>query len=213
MNDLFVICPDLDWESVLQEIFARPEALGTRRFVSKVKKFAGQKDGGVRKKAVDLVRSVLPLADCILVIFDRDGCGDRRPAEMIEEELNGSLAHTVAGSGKAARALVVEPELETWLIGAFAHFAIPNTRAAGANAREWLARNRNPDNGTLFWPVNTDKPDDPKRAVHAFFRAHQVKVSSAAYRKVAARASLDIERCSCRSFHRFVKLLRAWFPA
>lgn len=211
--DLFVHCPDIMWDAVLSEILARHESLGTRRLRFQVRRNSGDGDGGLRRRAHEYVRETSRLADRLLVIFDRHGCGEPagRSAAEIEAALDAELA-TALGATDRACAVVVDPEIEAWVIRGHAQFGVLGSAAAGVDARQWFAREVPRGSTAPYWPDGLDKPPDPKAAIEAFLAAHGVKFSAANYRKLARVTGLRTEGCRAASFHRFVATLRRWFP-
>jgi hypothetical protein len=199
MSDLVVICPDQNWKAVLEAVLSRHESLKIREIDFMVLHNPLGSDGGTRVHGARFVRTQRSRFSHALVVFDRQGCGSSQPEETIEQEVEVDLQRDWQEHG---RAVVVEPELEMWLIGAHYHFReIP--KLAGVNAREWFSKKG-------LWPNGAKKPDAPKEHIEELFRAHRMTRSSANYRKIASTASLMPERCRCRSFGRFVGILRGW---
>lgn len=203
MRDLVVLAPDVMWKAVLEAILARHEALELARPLAfEIIFHPGQRDGGVRAHAGSTLQAFAGTYAHALAVMDHAGCGDDREPTQVEADLNEQLRDAW---GERASALVVAPELESWLIGGAAHFGAVSSRAS-SDPRTWMRNNG-------LWATAEAKPLDPKQAIEAYFHRHGVRppISSANYRKIAARASLRLDRCRCDSFHRFVMLLRGWF--
>lgn len=201
MTDVVVLTPDLPIKAVLEAILARhaalaiPPGLGVE-FVQ----IPGGRDGEVRKKAHAFLAPFVVGTRHALVVFDREGCGRGQSADAIEVEVEQALA---TRWGDRARCIVLDPELEEWLVGATAQYHLVSG-LKGRKAHEWW-----PANG---YPLDVQsKPERPKEAVEAFFRAHGAKATSANYRKLAEHASLSMEGCRSRSFRRLRQTLAEWF--
>jgi hypothetical protein len=191
------------WTATLEAILGRHESLGLpRRLDADVRHIPGETDGGARTRGAKILRYEHTRFTHALLIFDHDGCGDPRPPEQIQEEIDRELREEW---GSAARSIVVLPEVEAWIMGGHRHFA----KIRGlerAPARAWLDENGH-------WPTGVDKPRDPKGALSALFSAHGAKLSSASYRRIMTYASLSSERCACPSYRLFCEALRGWFGA
>lgn len=201
MRDLVVLCADGMWRATLQAILLRHESLGLARALdADVRHIPGETDGGARARGAKILWYERSKFAHALLIFDHDGCGDLRPPDEIQAEIDKDLGADWAGK---ARSIVVAPEVEGWIVGGHKHFA----RIRGlerAQAREWLAERDH-------WPKGVDKPSDPKGALAALFFAHGAKLTSVNYRKIMSHASLNPERCTCASFKLFCEILRGWF--
>lgn len=192
-----VVCPDQRWQAVLDEVLLRQQSLGLSRALEhEVVRIPGRTDGGTRTEGVALLQMHRRTYRHELLIFDHRGCGDPRPAQLIEADLD----ETLESWGKA---LVVDPDLEDWFVGGHTHYARLRGMDGVDAIRWWRVEG--------FLGAGAAKPEPRKEAVESLFRAHSVRPSSANYRKVAQRASLRLERCKSRSFRVFVETLRGWF--
>lgn len=200
MTDLLVVVPDVKWKAVIEAILARPASLGVRQPVFEIVDWPGR-DGGVRANLAAIARLHRGRCEHVLAVFDWDGCGSKASPHEIQKSLDAALAGDWQNRG---RAIVVDREIETWVIGAYQHFGILSRRASEINAREWFAESG-------LWPLDTAKPKDAKSAVERFFRHVGAAPNAANYRKLASKASLSLEADRCDSFRRFVQTLRAWF--
>ena len=200
MIDLVVLVADVQAKAVLEAVLARWQALGLSRPPTvEVVNTAGT-DGGVRTRGVAVIAAVSRRARHALVVFDHHGCGEVGAAEIIEARLERELAVIW---GTRAACLVLEPELEEWLVGASTGFAEVE-ELSGVDAFPWWAENGYPLDGR-------GKPIPVKRAMEALFDAHGARRSAANYRLIAGKASLKPERCRSRTFHKLSDRLRAWF--
>ena len=193
-----MLCADSHAEAILQEVFRRSKEIGVDMERPNIHRRGGETDGWVRKYGVGTLRTQRHVYSHGLLIFDHQGCGDRRSGPEIEAELDDQLA---ANWGDQAKAIVIEPEVEAWLWGMTESLhAIP--KLSGADLNQWL-RSRHP------WPK---KPVDPKDHLQALFRDYRAKYCGDNFRLVAQQASLNDQHCLCRSYRRFVSILRTWFP-
>lgn len=198
---LFVLCPDISWRSVLEAILARYQSLGLPHALDvEVTHIPGKTDGGVRKSGPSILRSQTETFERALLVIDHEGCGDARDPAFIERDLDEELSKEW---GDRAKAIVVAPELEAWIVGAHRHF----NKIRGLEGVEplhfWRSRG--------LWPEHEVKPKNPKEAIECLFDAHDAKRSSASYRKIAEHGSLDRERCRSASYHTFFDTMRRWF--
>ncbi len=201
IRDLCVLCPDQTWLATLQALLDRPQSLDIRGVSADVKSVPGQTDGWVRQNGVVFLEMMSARYRHAILVFDHQGCGDSRPANVIERELQDGLR---PAWGDRACAIVVDPELEEWVIGS--HAWLPNlAELRGVRPREWFQEEG-------LWRQGEAKPDDPKEALHRLFRRFGVAQSAATYRKIASHASLRSDRCRSSSYPRFVETLRRWFP-
>jgi len=117
--NLLLVVPDRNWEAVMGAILARPEALAIQPVPWVIRRHPG-KDSGVCRKGAQLAASLSRQHTHALLIFDHDGCGDRRPPAEIERRIRGELKRHWADRGEA---VVVSPELELWIWRARAQIA------------------------------------------------------------------------------------------
>jgi len=201
-GDLLILCACKNWQAVLEEVLARPHALGIRPLRGAVvRHFTMGHDAGIRMHGPAVARSQVLRFDHALLVLDYHGSGATAPAEMVQDDLSADLAQDWQDR---AAAVVVEPELEAWLIGAGKHFA-SLVDAQGLDARNWWRNN-------AFWLDGAAKPADPKAAVESLLAAHHRIRSGPNYRYLARRASLRPDACVTPSFKHFVSTLRGWFP-
>ena len=201
MKDLIVLCPDIKWEAVLQAVLARYKSFGLSQKLSfDVVRVPGRTDAFVCQDGPRFLGIKRPEYKHGLLVFDHDGCDDLRSATELEISLSALLAPTW---GTNAGAIVVEPELEVWMVGAHRHFHAVHGLST-VDPIQWLR-----DKG--YWLPGDTKPADPKKAIEALFTHHKARPSSANYRKIASLASLSSAKCSCDSFKRFASRIKAWF--
>ena len=103
----------------------------------------------------------------------------------------------------AAKAIVIEPELDIWMWGSDNAVEMSIEWPAGKSVREWLR-----EQGFEFYA--NEKPTRPKEALEAALRVPALPRSSALYQHIAGRISLP--RCKDAAFIRLRNQLLAWFP-
>jgi hypothetical protein len=202
--DLILLVPGKDEREALEGLLeCRRPSLGIRdiRYELLV---ASMRDPGCFQSADALLRPFHHRATHALVLFDHYGSGQEdRPVPEVEAEVRSRLAG--AGWGDRADALVLSPELETWVWSASRHVD-QELGWEGRNPalRDWL-RNQG------YWPDAHLKPQEPKRALKAALREVRKPQSPRMFRRLAERVSLD--RCQDSAFRKLLTLLRQWFPA
>lgn len=161
-----------------------------------------ESDPGCRTKAAEFLRPFINQYRRALVVFDREGCGSGSPRELIQREVETALSRN--GWAERSKAIVIAPELESWVWGPTEEVA----QALGwgrdfAPLRSWL-------NTRGLWPAREFKPAEPKKAMEQALR-HQRKVrSSALFMELAA--SVQFAGCRDPAFVELQETLRTWFP-
>lgn len=195
--------PDQHWKAVVEAILARPKALGIRPITFREPSVHPGRDPGVRIEGAKLL-ATLPRDSHThaLLVLDYDGCGDARPPAMLEADLQAALRPVWGDQGLA---LVVEPEIEAWLIGGYTHLRAVAGLNQAADPRAWWHQQG-------IWARGAAKPQRPKEALDSWLTAHRSHATSSVWRALASRASLDPARCRHESFKKLIDHLRRWFP-
>lgn len=202
MRDLFVLTADLDMEETMKGLLARPRRLGIRNIRYEVVRHR-RRDAGCRADAVRRLRPHLHEYSYAIVVFDKSGCGrDNASREAIQSEVEENLSRN--GWDNRAKAIVIEPELETWVWSA--SNLVPRilgwTQGYG-ELRTWLlARD--------LWPEDAAKPPDPKTAMRKALREKTQRVSASLFGQLAM--SVSLQRCKCPAFKELKDTLQDWFP-
>lgn len=199
---LIVLAADRDIEETLTELFARPEAVGVVPFEYEIRRHPGR-DPGCRVDAAEFLRPFSHRFDHALVVFDRHGCGDSGPRENIETDVEHGLR--LSGWEDRGRAVVIDPELETWVWSdsPAVHTALGWTRGH-QELRAWLAAEE-------LWDPGAAKPHDPKAAMLKCLRKARRKRSARIFGEIAAGTSLA--GCHDPAFRKIRTVLRKWYPA
>lgn len=170
-------------------------------------------DASPVQNAAEFLRGYLRTHHRALVMRDLAGSGwEPRGARELENALTGVLVANGWTPDRVA-AIVIEPEVEAWLrLGSLHVRSLAQQRARrnldsavqafAEQARRVVERTGGESRG---------KPAQPKEAFEGLLEHFGIPRSSALYRELAKRESL--EGCRVPSFLRFVDTLRGWFPA
>lgn len=199
MRDLAVLVPDKNTEYVVRGGLEREKSLGIRALDFEIIVDPGR-DGGVRRRGVQILNGQNRHFGHALLMFDYEGSGAEDPPAELENRLDAALAD---GWGPNAKAIVIEPEVDIWMWGAETHIREVAEWRLPQGIREWLESRDYHFN-------DQGKPKHPKDALEAVFRQAQRARSSAQYRALARRLSLT--RCRDAAFLRLRGALTAWFP-
>lgn len=202
-TDLVCLVADKDIEAVIQELLReRTRALGIRAVVFETLVHP-RRDPGCANEPHHLLRGYGSTAAHALVVLDHafDGAPPGGASDL-EERIERVLAQWFRPEW--ARAVVIEPELESWVFARSPHVA----RALG-----W--RDRTPSlrealEGRNLWPEDRSKPPDPKAALEWALRVARRPRSSSIYRELARTVGLN--GCQDRALLRLRATLREWFP-
>lgn len=200
MKDLFILVADKNAEFALKGALARPAALGIRPIEFEIRTHPGR-DGGARKTGPEILATQIRQYRHGLLMFDLEGSGkESAGAVVLESQLDGRLHNQWKN---AAKAIVIEPELDVWIWGSDNAVEASIEWPAGKGVREWLR-----EQGFMF--DANEKPTRPKEALEAALRVPDLPRSSALYQRIASRISLP--RCKDAAFVRLRYQLLAWFP-
>lgn len=201
MKDLFIVVPDKDTEYTLRGVLPRDKALQTRKFsFDMVVHF--NRDNGVRTTGPAMANSKRSSHSHALLVLDWHGSGVERRMNLtaLQNQLDAALGQVW---GDAARSIVVDPEIESWVWGSDEALGQQLRWQDPESVRVWLQQNR-------FGLDVNGKPHHPKDAFRALLRRANVARSPAVFEQLAERLSL--EHCKDRSFARLRSLLRKWYP-
>lgn len=201
-KDLIVLTADKDATFALSAILERHQALGIRDVTFDVYSHP-QRDSGCRLRGHTFLRSRRSDYTHALQLFDVEGCG-REGVSREQLELEAETRLRQSGWGDGAAAIVIAPELESWVWSGSTHVA----RALGWTDEPealsaWLAErfDRSPD---------SSKPSRPKEAMEAALREVRKPWSSAIHRQIASHVSL--RTCVDPGFDKLKSTLQSWFP-
>ena len=201
-KDLYVLVADADMLQTILKILARPGSLGIHPIEYDVERHL-QRDPGCRRQPLRYLRSVLSNYKYALVVFDRDGCGDSASREEIQRTVELEMARN--GWDGRSKAIVIEPELETWVWnGSDEVSGILGWDSNYGGLKAWLA-------GKGLFPDGATKPPDPKKAMKEALREKKQRASPALFHLLAG--SSPLQGCNCPAFSELRDTLQAWFPA
>lgn len=198
MQDLFVLAADKNMQFALKGALNRNQAIGIRRIEYTITTHA-QRDSGAMTSGPEIL--ALKKMDFVhaLLVLDYEGSGSTQSALELETELD-SRMHNHWGTN--AKAIVIEPELETWVWGSDNAVKQAIEWPSNQSIRKWLL-----NDGFEF--EDNNKPKRPKEAFQAVLRNARQPRSSMLYEILASRLSL--ERCTDNAFLRLRNQLRDWF--
>jgi len=200
MRDLIILVADKNAHFALTGAFSRNEALGVRPLECDFIVHPGR-DGGVRKTGCDLLRLERSRFSHGLLVLDFEGSGAAHAdGEALEAELDDKLA---SDWGSAAKAIVIQPELDIWMWGSDNAVEQAIGWPSGTRLRDWIQRHG-------FELDANGKPNRPKEALEAALRVPRLPRSSALYQNIAKTISLT--RCRDAAFSRLRTKLSEWFP-
>ncbi len=203
VKDLIVLSADRKIEYALIGILSRPQAIGIRPISLEDPHTHPEHDPGCFLDGPDFLRFAVHRARYALIVMDYEGSGQegRKIRTEMEEDLEYRL-HCGGWENRAA-AIVIEPEVESWVWSDSPHVdAVTGWSARHPSLRKWLLQKGWMQSGEA-------KPNHPKEALKAALRISGKPDSAALYKKLAERVSID--RCTDLSFLKLKTVLRQWF--
>jgi hypothetical protein len=201
--DLVVLVADADTESVIHTLLEkRWAALNIRKIKFQIIRDTGR-DPGVYKQADSILKAFLRSTRHTLVMLDRAGSGQEHKlsAQQMEDDLETRLSQSGWQSDRCA-AIVIDPELELWVWSRSPH--VPAVLGMNRDSlQQVLAAFKLSANG---------KPLDPKSALEVALRQSKRPLSSAIFKELASRVSLDPKNANERAFNKLRLTLQQWFP-
>lgn len=208
MRDCIFLVADSNMAACIQGFLNRDQfhrSLGVEAFVFDPNEDLivdeGGYDPGVYHRAHELLRPFLNSHRFALIILDREWEGSPG-AEKIVDGIRTNMLHNGWSDGRFA-VIVIDPELEAWIWQDSPHVETAFRFKGPGRLRDLLK-----EDGT--WPEDESKPLKPKEAVETVLRRTRTPRSSAVYRRITEKVSVD--SCTDPSFTRLVEALRRWFP-
>ena len=200
-KDLAVLVADKCTEQAVRGLLGRTEALGIRG-VSFDVFVHPDSDPGCLHKSQELLRPLHGQYDYALVIFDLEGSGgEARGRQAIEDQVRQSLERS--GWQGRAEAVVVEPELETWVWSDSPQVDVClGWSGRLPTLRQWLSMEG-------LWDDQAAKPKRPKEAFEAALEEVKIPLSSSLFGDLAE--SVSVNRCKDTSFLALRAALTRWF--
>jgi len=195
-KDLIALVADSNMEATLRGILERPQALGIQPITFDIRVHP-ERDPGVYNEAHNFLRPFTDYYAYTLVMFDREGCGQRRETNQLRQEVQNRL--NAAGWQRRSEVIVLDPELEIWVWSDSPHVA--SVLGLRTNELDDVLRR--------FGSSPRGKPNPPKEAMEEALRRSRIPRSSSLYYELAQKVSLH--RCTDRSFIQLRQTLRQWF--
>jgi hypothetical protein len=200
MKDLILLVADKNAQFAIRGALDRAPALKIRPITFDFVVHSGR-DGGARKTGHELLTLQRRQFGHALLVLDFEGSGTEcSDAVELEAELDQRLKPVW---GDRAKAIVIEPELDSWVWGSDNAIGEVIDWPPGTGVRDWLRQQ-----GFEF--TEQGKPRRPKEAFEALLAKVRIPRSSALYKQVTGKISL--QRCQDPAFIRLRQRLRDWFP-
>ncbi|HLF97809.1 MAG TPA: hypothetical protein VI457_11765 [Methylococcaceae bacterium] len=202
VQDLVVLVADKNMEFAIKGVFGRYQAVPMRE-VSAVFHVHPEHDPGCRLRGHMFLKPFVNRCAHALVLLDHEGSGlDTKDRVAMEAEIESQLANS--GWGNRAAAVVIAPELESWVWSDSPHVdSVLGWTNRNPSLRNWLQGNGYLRNGQ-------SKPQRPKEALECALRTARRPRSSSLYLQLAQKVNLA--RCVDPSFIKLKTVLQAWFP-
>ena len=209
MPDLVILSPDGAYKQVLPALLKRHQSLGIRVVTFDVVSDPFHDASG---QIVELLRPYLTSHSKALVVRDIEGSGkEAAGAAALEAELKESLVQNGWQAGNSA-ALVLEPEIESWLRVGSAHMDAlikQLARRKKEEVDEWQEIADALATDHAGW-LQAGKPARPKEVYQGVLRHYGISPSNALLGELASKESLA--GCAVPTFNRFRDIMRGWFP-
>lgn len=158
---------------------------------------APNKDSGMFRDAASLLQVYEKSHDRAVVILDADWRGSPGALGIRER-----LTELLSPRWEKFAVIVIEPELEAWLLDDNPHVA--DTFRCPKEFRKII------QDETSWWPTDKAKPTRPKEALGHLKIHHGARAVNADFGKLAAKMS--VKHCQDPAFNQLRDQLRAWFP-
>lgn len=204
MKDLWILVADIDTGATMRGLLTqRQAALGIRGIEFTISKHP-QRDPGCRRRAGSFARAFVNDHNYALVLFDKVGSGDERAErQRIQNAVEGDLRRN--GWENRSKAIVIEPELETWVWSTSANVGkVLGWNEGTGVLRDWLREHH-------LWPDDEAKPPDPKLALKRAMRVKNRSPTAATFMTLAGKVGLG--KCKDPAFREVRETLQGWFPA
>lgn len=192
---------DTDMRVALEGLLARHQDLEICSIRARVLRHAGH-DPAVLHHCHEFLRPYLRLARYVLVVFDREGCGELDSREDLERLVETRLSQN--GWEGRCSAVVIDPELEVWFWSdsRYVEKALGWTEGR-TRLKEWLVQKGHLRQGQ-------HKPHRPKDAVREAWRLSDIKPSPSYFGDLAEK--VDFQGCTDPAFEKLRRVLKQWFP-
>lgn len=203
MKDLICLVADKNMEYAIRGLLGSPIRVGIREITFDIFVHP-EHDPGCYNAAHSFLRSFSTSYTHGLVLFDYDGCGQEiSPPTHVQTHVKELLDEN--GWEERANVVVINPELEIWVWSDSPRVdECLGWQGQNPDLRTWLRQKGLLEEDRL-------KPNDPKTALEEALRTVRKQRSSALFKQLAERVSLN--RCTDDSFIYLRSTLRRWFPS
>ena len=162
----------------------------------------GNTDGGIHRRAHELLRPYLRSHQNTLVILDKN-FGGQLPAAVVREEILRNLTRN-GWQMECVEVVVIDPELEVWLWQrGHPHIARAFRYNGAVPLEEFLGVEG-------LWPSAALKPARPKEAASILLRQYRAGVRIVVYARIVE--NISVSGCQDPAFSLLANALRRWFP-
>ena len=199
--DLLCLVADKNIAAAVRGLLSKPKRLGITLIEHEIIVHP-ERDPGCFHHGPEFLRGMRSHAHHALVVLDHAWEGvPADSASDLESQLEDRLA--LVGLEGVARAVVIQPEVESWVFSESNH--VP--KALGWKGRRSL---REALDAQGLWLIDQRKPSDPKGAMEWALRQARIPRSSSIYGELAMH--VGTKNCKDRAFVKFRQILQAWFP-
>jgi hypothetical protein len=163
---------------------------------------SGNTDGGIHRRAHDLLRRYLPSHHNVIVMLDKN-FGGQLPAAIVREQILNNLLHN-GWSAECFEVVVIDPELEVWLWQrGNAHVARVFRYNGSVSLEAFLEAEG-------FWSAAALKPPRPKEAARLLLQRYRGGAPMVVYARIIE--NISVSGCQDPAFNLLAAALRRWFP-
>lgn len=201
-KDLVMLVADRNMEYAVKGLLTRSKAFKMRVVIFQTYVHP-EHDSGCLLHGAGFLRPFVNQYKHALIMLDHEGCGQEHKARTeLEQNIETQLA--TSGWQDRAAAIVVDPELESWVWSDSPHVdSVLGWAGKQPDLKSWLTTQGLFNDGQF-------KPNPPKKALEEALRKTQKARSSAIFLQLAQKVSID--RCTDPAFIKLKTLLSAWFP-
>ena len=163
---------------------------------------SGNTDGGIHRRAHDLLRPYLPSHQNAVILLDKN-FGGRLSAAVVRGEILNNLLRN-GWSAECVEVIVINPELETWLWQRGNPHVARGFQYNGPVSLEVFLEAEG------FWSAAALKPARPKDAACLLLQRFRGGVPIVVYARIIE--NISVRGCQDPAFHLLATALRRWFP-
>jgi len=157
-------------------------------------------DPGVYSRAHELLRTYQSSHRYAVIVLDNAWEGSPG-VEKIRADISAKMEQ-VGWAKNRFVVIVIDPELEAWMWQDNPHIARSFGFSKSPSLRDWLSEQ-------ALWPVNSDKPPDPKLAFEKTLKVSKAKIPSVVFKKICSEISF--KHCVDDAFGLLTSTLQKWF--